>query len=61
MVRLVAGETEPRAQFEAEPTACRWIFYDRRTWTGSRVRQQAWSDLTDGLSVSVSRLSRTSL
>lgn len=27
MTRLVAGETETRAQFEAEPTACRWIFY----------------------------------
>ncbi|KOV86514.1 hypothetical protein ADL01_06490 [Streptomyces sp. NRRL WC-3618] len=25
--RLVAGETETRAQFEAEPTAYRWIFY----------------------------------
>ncbi|MFF9040133.1 hypothetical protein ACF090_32225 [Streptomyces sp. NPDC014892] len=27
MARLVAGETETRAQFEAEPTAYRWIFY----------------------------------
>jgi hypothetical protein len=25
--RLIAGETETRAQFEAEPTAARWIFY----------------------------------
>ncbi|MFI6377374.1 hypothetical protein [Streptomyces sp. NPDC050546] len=25
--RLVAGQTETRAQFEAEPTAYRWIFY----------------------------------
>ncbi|MFF1809600.1 hypothetical protein ACFVXW_10620 [Streptomyces sp. NPDC058251] len=25
--RLVAGESETRAQFEAEPTAYRWIFY----------------------------------
>ncbi|MFJ1800060.1 hypothetical protein [Streptomyces sp. NPDC088180] len=25
--RLVVGETETRAQFEAEPTAYRWIFY----------------------------------
>ncbi|MET4922981.1 hypothetical protein P3L51_11565 [Streptomyces sp. PSRA5] len=27
VARLVAGETEARAQFEAEPTAYRWIFY----------------------------------
>ncbi|MFD0034332.1 hypothetical protein ACWGDS_41835 [Streptomyces sp. NPDC055059] len=27
LARLVAGETESRAQFEAEPTAYRWIFY----------------------------------
>lgn len=26
MARLVAGETETRVQFEAEPTAFRWIF-----------------------------------
>ncbi|MFE7709194.1 hypothetical protein ACFU6I_26110 [Streptomyces sp. NPDC057486] len=27
VARLVAGEAENRAQFEAEPTAYRWIFY----------------------------------
>lgn len=27
VARLIAGETETRAQFEAEPTAYRWIFY----------------------------------
>ncbi|WP_328665758.1 hypothetical protein [Streptomyces sp. NBC_00328] len=27
MARLVSGETDTRAQFEAEPTAFRWIFY----------------------------------
>jgi hypothetical protein len=27
VTRLIAGETECRAQFEAEPTAFRWIFY----------------------------------
>ncbi|MFF2196378.1 hypothetical protein [Streptomyces sp. NPDC058157] len=27
VTRLVTGETETRAQFEAEPTAYRWIFY----------------------------------
>ncbi|MGW8954973.1 hypothetical protein [Streptomyces sp. NPDC055709] len=27
VARLVSGETETRAQFEAEPTAYRWIFY----------------------------------
>ncbi|MFF2410700.1 hypothetical protein [Streptomyces sp. NPDC058092] len=27
VARLVAGESETRAQFEAEPTAFRWIFY----------------------------------
>jgi hypothetical protein len=27
VARLIAGETESRAQFEAEPTAYRWIFH----------------------------------
>ncbi|MFI0943870.1 hypothetical protein [Streptomyces sp. NPDC021020] len=27
VARLAAGETETRAQFEAEPTAFRWIFH----------------------------------
>ncbi|MFF4739300.1 hypothetical protein ACFY2W_25955 [Streptomyces sp. NPDC001262] len=27
VARLVSGETETRVQFEAEPTAYRWIFY----------------------------------
>ncbi|MFE3881125.1 hypothetical protein ACFXPX_42920 [Kitasatospora sp. NPDC059146] len=27
VARLVGGEAETRAQFEAEPTAFRWIFY----------------------------------
>ncbi|MGW1196624.1 hypothetical protein ACWD4B_12370 [Streptomyces sp. NPDC002536] len=27
VTRLVSGETETRVQFEAEPTAYRWIFY----------------------------------
>ncbi|MFF2119124.1 hypothetical protein ACFVXH_17535 [Kitasatospora sp. NPDC058184] len=27
IARLVSGEAETRAQFEAEPTAFRWIFY----------------------------------
>lgn len=27
VTRLVAGESETRAQFDAEPTAYRWIFY----------------------------------
>lgn len=27
VVQVVVGETETRAQFEAEPTAYRWIFY----------------------------------
>ncbi|MFH9670616.1 hypothetical protein ACH4LQ_36085 [Streptomyces globisporus] len=34
LARLIAGETETRAQFEAEPTAYRWIFYreDEHVW-----------------------------
>ncbi|MEV6481573.1 hypothetical protein [Streptomyces sp. NPDC051576] len=27
VARLVAGETETRVQFDAEPTAYRWVFY----------------------------------
>ena len=34
LARLIAGETETRAQFEAEPIAYRWIFYreDEHVW-----------------------------
>ncbi|WP_301549315.1 hypothetical protein [Planomonospora parontospora] len=34
VARLVVGEQETRAQFEAEPTAFRWIFYrgDTDVW-----------------------------
>ncbi|MGW3744188.1 hypothetical protein ACWD62_27220 [Streptomyces sp. NPDC005146] len=34
VTRVVSGETETRAQFEAEPTAYRWIFYRQadETW-----------------------------
>ncbi|WP_405763979.1 hypothetical protein OG539_01630 [Actinacidiphila glaucinigra] len=34
VTRLIVGETECRAQFEAEPTAFRWIFYreDTNVW-----------------------------
>ncbi|MGW1712707.1 hypothetical protein [Streptomyces sp. NPDC002156] len=34
VARLLYGETETRAQFEAEPTAYRWIFYRQAddTW-----------------------------
>jgi hypothetical protein len=34
LAQLIAGETETRAQFEAEPTAYRWIFYreDEHVW-----------------------------
>lgn len=31
VARLVTGEAEARAQFEAEPTAFRWIFYREGT------------------------------
>ncbi|MEU2298043.1 hypothetical protein ACK389_01260 [Streptomyces antibioticus] len=31
VTRLVGGESECRAQFEAEPTAFRWIFYRQGT------------------------------
>ncbi|MGW2817990.1 hypothetical protein [Streptomyces sp. NPDC001415] len=37
MARLVAGETETRAQFEAEPTAYRWIFHREGADTWTRV------------------------
>ncbi|WP_369214098.1 hypothetical protein [Streptomyces flavofungini] len=37
VARLVAGETETRAQVEAEPTAYRWIFYREGTDTWTRV------------------------
>ncbi|WP_202918413.1 hypothetical protein [Streptomyces cavernae] len=34
LARLIAGEKETRAQFEAEPTAYRWVFHreDERVW-----------------------------
>ncbi|MFI6061730.1 hypothetical protein [Streptomyces sp. NPDC051286] len=37
VARLVAGETETRAQFEAEPTAYRWIFYREGVYTWTRI------------------------
>ncbi|MEU5437288.1 hypothetical protein AB0G73_28475 [Streptomyces sp. NPDC020719] len=37
VARLVAGETETHAQFEAEPTAYRWIFYREGVDTWIRV------------------------
>ncbi|MFJ7069791.1 hypothetical protein [Streptomyces sp. NPDC101115] len=37
VARLVAGEAETRAQFEAEPTAYRWIFYREGEDTWIRV------------------------
>ncbi|MFJ5995660.1 hypothetical protein [Streptomyces sp. NPDC092370] len=37
VARLVAGETEARAQFEAEPTAYRWIFCREGADTWIRV------------------------
>ncbi|SCY70460.1 hypothetical protein SAMN02745898_10347 [Streptomyces sp. 136MFCol5.1] len=39
VVRLVAGETETRAQFDAESTAYRWIFYREGVDTWTRVLQ----------------------
>ncbi|MFB9605510.1 hypothetical protein ACFFTQ_21295 [Streptomyces roseofulvus] len=37
VARLIAGEAETRAQFEAEPTAYRWIFYREGEDTWIRV------------------------
>ncbi|MFC8230863.1 hypothetical protein [Streptomyces sp. NPDC057287] len=37
VARLLAGEPETRAQFEAEPTAYRWIFYREGVDTWTRV------------------------
>lgn len=37
VARLVAGEAETRTQFEAEPTAYRWIFYREGVDTWTRV------------------------
>ena len=36
VARLALGETETRAQFEAEPTAYRWIFYREGKDTSTR-------------------------
>ncbi|WP_327180992.1 hypothetical protein [Streptomyces sp. NBC_01334] len=41
VTRLIAGETECRAQFEAEPTAFRWIFYREGTDVWIRLLQLA--------------------
>ncbi|OEJ35367.1 hypothetical protein BGK67_00675 [Streptomyces subrutilus] len=43
MARLVTGEAEARVQFEAEPTAFRWILYREGTDVWIRVLK-----LTDG-------------
>ncbi|MGY5014200.1 hypothetical protein ACWCY6_40030 [Streptomyces sp. 900105755] len=41
VTRLIVGETECRAQFEAEPTAFRWIFYREGTNVWIRLLQLA--------------------
>ncbi|GGW17571.1 hypothetical protein ACIQJ8_33385 [Streptomyces globisporus] len=37
LARLTVGEMESRAQFEAEPTAYRWIFYREDEYVWVRV------------------------
>lgn len=41
MSRLLTGEAETRAQFEAEPTAFRWIFYREGTDVWIRLLELA--------------------
>jgi hypothetical protein len=41
VTRLIVGETECRAQFEAEPTAFRWIFYHDGTNVWIRLLELA--------------------
>ncbi|MFH0179110.1 hypothetical protein ACIA6D_42780 [Streptomyces cacaoi] len=41
VTRLIVGETECRAQFEAEPTAFRWIFYREGTDVWIRLLELA--------------------
>ncbi|WP_327306198.1 hypothetical protein OG730_24125 [Streptomyces sp. NBC_01298] len=41
VARLVGGEVEARVQFEAEPTAFRWIFYREGTDVWIRVLELA--------------------
>ncbi|WP_327676641.1 hypothetical protein [Streptomyces sp. NBC_00467] len=41
VTRLIVGETECRAQFEAEPTAFRWIFYREGTNVWIRLLELA--------------------
>lgn len=42
--RLIVGETECRVQFEAEPTAFRWIFYREGTSVSIRLLELAHGD-----------------
>ncbi|NUQ99488.1 MAG: hypothetical protein HOY79_24020 [Streptomyces sp.] len=44
---LLAGQDEVRAQFEAEPTAFRWIFYRQDTTVGIRILELAHGGLHD--------------
>ncbi|WP_326844295.1 hypothetical protein OHB33_38765 (plasmid) [Streptomyces sp. NBC_01558] len=41
VTRLIVGETECQAQFEAEPTAFRWIFYREGTNVWIRLLELA--------------------
>ncbi|MFD5701309.1 hypothetical protein [Streptomyces lasiicapitis] len=41
VTRVIVGETECRAQFEAEPTAFRWIFYREGTNVWIRLLELA--------------------
>ncbi|RPE46937.1 hypothetical protein EDD90_10334 [Streptomyces sp. Ag109_O5-1] len=47
LTRLVVGETECRAQFEAEPTAFRWIFYREGTNVWIRLLELAHGSAHD--------------
>ncbi|WP_255954469.1 hypothetical protein [Streptomyces odontomachi] len=47
VARLVAGETQTRAQFEAEPTAYRWIFHRQADTVSIRLLELRHGGLHD--------------
>ncbi|WP_327425854.1 hypothetical protein [Streptomyces sp. NBC_01236] len=53
VTRLLASETETRAQFVAEPTAFRWIFYRQGTDAWIRLLELADSNRHDNVGTEI--------
>ncbi|MFD8762318.1 hypothetical protein ACFV03_25555 [Streptomyces mirabilis] len=51
--RVLTGQTEVRTQFEAEPTAYRWVFYRQDTTVWIRIVELSHGELHDNAGTEV--------